>query len=213
MESLLEHLRGGEEPWHYVVLGLAAAAEYFFPPAPADLIALFGAFLASAAGYSLVLVYVSLIAGSMTGAMLTYWIGRYFADYPSRLPKFLRTGRAEKALSEIELIFARRGVMFLCVNRFVPILRAFAFIAAGLAGLRPGKVFAAGLVSAGVWNAILLALGYAAGSNWRQVQTTIENYSAVASAVLVIAFISWYVRRKLKQRKELEGSATGRRPD
>lgn len=197
-EAIMAWLEGREGLLAYIVLGLASMIEYVVPPFPGDTVALFGVFLASSAGWSMVAVYVALNAGAVAGGMIAYGFGRAIAP-PERRPRWLRGPRSQRAITTITARYRKHGAAYLAINRFVPALRAFFFVGAGIAGLRPGAVALWGGVSAAVWNALLLALGWAVGANWERMLEWAQMYSAAATAI-VIAFIVAVAARAIYRR-------------
>jgi membrane protein DedA with SNARE-associated domain len=191
LDALLDWLRHHESPLSYVVLGLAALIEYVFPPFPGDTVALFGVFLAVGAGYHASLVYVALNVGAIVGGQLAWAFGRAFAD-PSKRPRWLRGPRADRAIADLTARFAERGAAYLALNRFVPALRAFFFVAAGIAGLPFGRVLFFGALSAMLWNALLLALGWLVGASWERLSSLLGVYSWIVLALVLVALaIAW----------------------
>lgn len=180
---MLAWLADNEGPFAYLAFAFASMLEYVVPPLPGDTIALFGIFLCVSAGWSAPAVYVALNAGSLVGGMAAYAVGLWLRDHQRR-PRFLRGPRADAALATLGARYAAHGAAYLALNRFVPALRAFFFVAAGLAGLPAGRVAFYGLASALVWNAILIAVGHAVGANFAQLQAGLGIYGAVVLAIL-----------------------------
>lgn len=173
----------------YVVFALASMLEYLVPPIPGDAIALFGIFLTVSAGWSTPAVYAALNAGSLCGGMLAYAVGLRLHD-PERRPGFLRGPRASAALAELSAQYARYGAVYLAANRFVPALRAFFFVAAGIAGLPVGRVALWGAASALVWNAILIAAGHALGASYAELASGVGTYTVVVLVVLALLTVA-----------------------
>ncbi|HZS40427.1 MAG TPA: DedA family protein, partial [Polyangia bacterium] len=96
--------------------------------------------------------------------------------------------------------FARHGAVYLCINRFLPTVRGFFFVAAGLARLPPWKVLAFGAASALAWNLLLFALGATVGTHWERLRAIAETYAVVATGVLVVVALGfaivWWRRRR-----------------
>ena len=84
--------------------------------------------------------------------------------------------------------------MYLAVNRFLPALRAFFFVGAGLSGMKMGAVLLYGGLSALVWNAILMGAGYAVGSNWDALSDLAERYWAATLILIGIVVIGIVAR-------------------
>lgn len=195
---MLTWLAANEGPAAYVAFALASMLEYVVPPFPGDTIALFGIFLCVSAGWSAPAVYAALNVGSLVGGMAAYAVGRRLAERDRR-PAFLRGPRATAALSTLSERYAARGAIYLALNRFVPALRAFFFVAAGISGISPWKVAAYGLASALVWNAILLGLGTVLGASFSGLQSAVGLYGAVVVAVLVAVGVALLGRRLVRR--------------
>lgn len=202
MDELLRYLENAHGPLAYLLLAAAAAVEYVFPPFPGDTIVLFGAFLAATADYNPFGVYAVLSVGSMIGAMAAYAFGRRFDDV-ERWPRWLRGKRAEHAFGVLRERFEKYGAAYLLANRFLPALRAFFFVSAGLARMPVLKVLVYGGISALAWNALLLGVGYAAGKNWDRLVRWSEHYTAGVLALVALVVIAlvlrWWIARKRRQ--------------
>lgn len=193
--AALTWLATHQGPLAYALLAVAAMSEYIFPPLPGDLLTLFGIFLAGSAGYSPLAVYLSVTAGSVLGGWLAYLAGRWLAKKPS--PGGLLSGPKTRALlDEVAHRFEKHGVAYLAVNRFVPVLRAFFFVGAGLAGLPAGRVLLWGTVSALAWNALLFAAGWAVGHHWGRLSALLSAYSTVALAVALLVVLVLFLRAR-----------------
>jgi membrane-associated protein len=91
--------------------------------------------------------------------------------------------------------------MYLAANRFLPALRAFFFVGAGRSRMSVAPVIVYGGISAALWNALLMGVGYAVGNNWDVLLDLAQRY-AVAILILVgitalgiIARFVWEGRR------------------
>lgn len=203
VEALMAWLEANEGPWAYAAIGLACLIEYVFPPFPGDTIALFGVFLAVRAGYSGWLVYLALDVGSTLGGLAAYGFGRLFAD-PATRPRFLKTERAEKALGTLSAQYAKHGGLYLLSNRFLPALRAFFFVAAGIARVPVLQVLVYGGLSAAAWNALLFGLGWWAGESFDALRGWVERYSIAAIAIALVVFLGWLWRRRRARSEDVD---------
>ena len=200
-------LQGTEGPLGYLVIALASLVEYVFPPFPGDTVAVFGVFLAVTAGYRVVWVYLALEIGAVCGGMMAYGFGRWLAvRRATHPPRFLRSQQARQALNVVIARFERHGSAYLALNRFVPALRAFFFVAAGLAGIRAWKVAVWGALSAAVWNALLLGVGWLLGDSFERLQSYTETYGVVVLSVLAVAGLVMALRWwRGRSRQDTEG--------
>lgn len=202
-EAVRAWLEGHEGPLAYLVLALSAMLEYVVPPLPGDTIALFGVSLATTAGWSPWLIYLSLNLGAIAGGQSAYYAGRYFGPRERR-PAFLRTKRADAELERVSELFRKHGAVALAANRFVPAFRSVFFVGAGIAELPALAVLGWGALSALLWNALLVGLGYALGATFGALEHGMRIYAAVAVVALTLLAGVWMWRR----RKPKDANAT-----
>lgn len=197
MDDVVAYLQQIEGPFAYLALLLAAMVEYVVPPLPGDTFALAGITLASSAGYSPFLVHAALTLGAMIGGQLAWLFGRFIRRRRESSPRFLHGPRTERALDDVRSRFEKHGAAYLLANRFVPALRAFFFVGAGLANMSGWKVALYGGLSAAAWNALLMLVGWALGSNLERLAELVSQYTwaALATFVVVIAVGIWRAKR------------------
>lgn len=197
MDDVVAYLQSIEGPSAYLALLLAAMVEYVVPPLPGDTFALAGIALAATAGYSPWLVHAALTLGATIGGQLAWGFGRYVRARRERSPGFLHGPRTERALDEVRRRFEKHGSVYLLANRFVPALRAFFFVGAGLSGMPGWKVALYGGLSAAAWNALLLAAGWALGANLDRLGELVQHYTWIALGLVLVgvAVAVWRMRR------------------
>jgi len=199
VDELLRYLESGETGIAYLALALAAVLEYVFPPFPGDTVTLFGTFLAATSGYSAPGVFATVTLASTLGGLLPWALGRHLHAHPDRWPSFLRGPRVDRALDEVRRGFARHGRWYLVGNRFVPAVRAFILLGAGLGGTSAGAVVLYGGLSALLWNGLLFTVGFSVGRNWEKLQGISETYSWTAIGVLVVVALVILGRRRARR--------------
>jgi len=193
-------LQHNNNPLGLFLLGLSSLLEYVFPPFPGDTVTLFGAFLVTRYGWNLPLVFAVTLLGSGLGAMIDFtlgvWMGRRYAA-----GRFLAAPAARRRVEQVTASFRRYGEAFIALNRFLPAVRAVFFLAAGMAGLRPGRVLIFSLISAALWNAVILGVGYGVGANWARIREIFSTYSAVAWCLCGAVLVGWGIRWALRRRR------------
>lgn len=107
----------------------------------------------------LILVILTGLAGSMTGAYVNYflaqWVGRPFLHRYGKY-FFLK----EAALDRAEEIFRKYGDLATFVCRLLPAIRQLISIPAGLSHMHLGRFSFFTALGAGIWTAILTGIGY-----------------------------------------------------
>ena len=205
IDGLLAWLRETEGPLPYVVLAAAGGVEYALPFLPGDTVTLFGAFLAMTAGKAPWAVFLAVNAGSLLGALLAYGAGRWLAGRPGS-PYFERPA-VRAAIATIQAGFLRHGVAYLVVNRFLPALRAFVFVAAGMARMPLVPVLVWGGVSAALWNALILLVAWSVGRNWARLEAIFATYAQVVTVIIVAVALALLVRWRRRRRAASTGEA------
>ena len=194
-ETLLEVVRQ-TGPWALAVLFAAALVEYVFPPFPGDLIALTGAFWAVHGVLPLPLVFLAVTAGSVAGAALDYYLGAKLEKAAEQRPGGFLSRRVlpPARVRKIHDAYQRHGDLLILVNRFLPGIRGLFFLAAGSAGMPFRRILFFGTISAGAWNALLLAAGWAVGDNLSRLLDLFRTYSVAAWIALGLAALGLLVK-------------------
>jgi membrane-associated protein len=189
LDEFLHRLEHGPLYWSYLLVAASAAIEYVFPPIPGDTVALFAVALAARAQLNWVFVYLSMTLGAIGGGLAAWGFGLWLTRHEDSWPSFLKSPTATRALDAVRRGYAQHGAMYLAANRFLPALRAFFFVGAGLSRMSLGAVILYGGISAALWNAILLGAGYAVGSNWEALSDLAERYT-IATLIFVILAVA-----------------------
>jgi membrane-associated protein len=194
VDEFLQTLEHGPRAWAYLLVAGASGIEYVVPPVPGDTVALFAVALAVRAQLHWLLVYLSMTAGALLGGFVAWRFGWWLAAHEERWPRFLKTATATRALDAVRRGYASHGPMYLAANRFLPALRAFFFVGAGVARMPLGAVLFYGGISALIWNALLLAAGYAVGSNWDTLRELTERYTFATLTLVFVAIVGIVAR-------------------
>lgn len=204
IEDALVELVEQTGPYALAVLFGASLIEYVFPPFPGDSIVILGAFYATHGELPLPAVFLAVTLGSVAGAAIDYAIGvRIGAAAERRLPETPRRfgfAGIEK-LRRVEAAYRRHGDLYILANRFLPGVRGFFFVAAGMAGMPFRRVMGLGALSAAAWNALLLAAGWAVGENFDELARLFRTYSLVAWGLLLLVAVALLVRWGVRRRR------------
>ncbi len=189
-------------PWLlWLLLFASALLEYVFPPFPGDTVTLAGAALVTAYGFPAPAVLAAVLAGSLVGCAADYGLGVLAArgSWPGA-ERWWVVRRAREGAEVAARVFARHGEALIVVNRFLPGVRAFLFVAAGMARMRFWRVMLFAFLSALAWNVLLLAAGMAVGAQLQDLESLFGTYRSVVWGALVVVVVilagRWWWRRR-----------------
>jgi len=193
-EDILNNISNFTPFWIYVTLFFFAFVENVFPPSPSDLVVVIGGSLVSTGVISFILTLLLTTIGSVVGFMILF----YFGSTVDR--KVVHSGKYKyipvDAIDKVELWFKKYGYYVILANRFLPGTRSVISFFAGMSMMDAKKTILLAIISAFVWNAIIIYFGYIFGNNVSVVDKYLSTYSNIAIAisigvalVLVIKFI------------------------
>ena len=192
---------------NYWTVTLFMAIESSFIPFPSEAVVPPAAWKAAVTGeMNVFLVVLFATLGALVGAFINYylavWLGRpivyRFAN--SRLGHMCLIDEAK--VQNAEAYFDKHGAISTFIGRLVPAVRQLISIPAGLARMGLGRFVLFTSLGAGVWNAILAALGYYMASipglqTEEAVMNKVKEYSSeigvvfIVLAVFIVAYLAY----------------------
>ena len=183
--------------------------ESSFFPFPSEIIMIPAGVLAAQGGMDPWLAIACGIFGSWLGALLNYylavWLGR---------PVLQKYGKyvlmPPHRFAKVEKFFVNHGEISTFTGRLIPGVRQYISFPAGLSRMNMFRFLLFTGLGAGIWVAILVWIGYAAGMQldkidyesienlWHQYSTQITIGLLVFCAVLIGIYILWWRGRKKK---------------
>jgi membrane protein DedA with SNARE-associated domain len=181
-------------------VGLVLAIETILPFLPSEVALPMAGFSAERGDFGLVAVIIAATVGSVSGAMILYWISRVFG-----------LERTRHVLSKVPLVTARdidKGVAWFTRNdaaavffgRMVPAIRSLVSIPAGVEQMAVSRFLLYTTAGSLIWNTIWIVAGYQLGSNWGKVEKY-GNYLKYALVIAVVGALVWFVVYKLRTRR------------
>lgn len=173
---------------------------FFFP---GDSLLFVAGVLAAQGFFSLPILLVGLFVSALTGNLFGYWFGGYVGPKIFSREDSLLFRKSH--LIKAQQFYEKYGPKTIVLARFIPIVRTFAPIVAGVAKMHYGTFFLYNFIGALLWSVGLTTLAYYLGG-------LIENIDRyLLPIVLLIIFLSilpgvfeyWRDRRETKK-KELE---------
>jgi len=205
------------QSWGYLAIFAATLLSSMCIPVGSEVAIAYGGVLASGqvaahTGHdhlSLALVIVVATVGELIGSFLGYGIG-YFGGRPlvDRVGKFVLL--THKDLDRAEEWFNNRGEWAVLFTRFIPLVRSFISLAAGLGEMTLGKFAVFTVIGCTVWCTALASIGYSLGSSYEHVLKAFKYAGYVAAVLLVLAIIALILHRLRAVRAERAGVAPRR---
>jgi len=142
------------------------------------------------------LLWPLLIAAAASGSALGYWFGKRAGNYLAyRKENFFYK---KKYLDMTRGFYDRYGMWAFILGRFLPIIRTFVPIFAGLADINYNKFILFNIIGAMIWISTMLFAGYGLGNMFPSLTDHLESIVVgmiVLSAIPVAA--AWFRQKRL----------------
>ena len=184
----------------YAVLIALSAVENVFPPVPADIALVLGAFLSQRGhGPAYVLGTMCWAANVFSSAGMYFYArshGRSFFDH-----HWVRRLMPPPAVQALEKAYARHGLWAIFFSRFLPGLRAAVTPFAGLLGVSPMRALLPAATASAIWYAFLVVIGTTLGLNWDRAKALVGDANRVLAVISVVLFAAvaywlWRLRQR-----------------
>ncbi|MEW6457418.1 MAG: DedA family protein [Acidobacteriota bacterium] len=205
IETVIKFLVSSQPHWVVVILFFSAIVEYIFPPFPGDTVTLAGAILIGSYGYNFFIVFFAVTAGSFLGSMLDFYIGNVLKNKKETwLLKFKRSNNIHDKINSSLKMFEKWGIFAILLNRFMPGIRAFIFIAAGMSNIKVTWVSLSSLISITVWNTLIIFAGIILSKNFYLLVKIIKNFHLFIWTIIIILIFYLLLRYFLKKYKKVK---------
>lgn len=199
---------------NYWTITLLMAIESSFIPFPSEVVVPPAAYKAAVSGeMNVFLVVLFATIGANIGALINYylakWLGRpiiyKFAN--SRFGHMCLIDEAK--VQNAEVYFEKHGALSTFIGRLIPAVRQLISIPAGLAKMKLSVFLIYTTLGAGIWNAILSAIGYYLSTvpgieTEEQLLAKVTEYSHelgyifIGIGVFIVAYLAYQGMRKGK---------------
>ena len=188
----------------YGILSLLSAVENVFPPVPADVAVVLGAFLSRQGVTSAPLIGFTCWLANTVSAAAMYFVAR------RKGRAFFERGLAAKlmppkAMAALEEAYARRGVLGIFLSRFLPGVRAAVTPFAGVVGMPPLRALLPAASASAIWYAVLVLAGSVLARTWESARGMVEDATRVLgwiAAAAAVAIAVWLWRRARERDEE-----------
>ncbi len=165
----------------YLGICILMMMESMIFPVPSEAVMPFAGFHIVQGNFTWTGVIIASSIGSILGSLISYYIG-YYGGKPfiKKFGKYFLLDEHHLALTE--KFFAKYGQITILTSRFIPVVRHFISIPAGMAKMNIWKFSVYTLIGATIWNAFLTYMGVLLKENWE----TVMKYSHIIDIVIVV---------------------------
>ena len=182
----------------YFGITFLIALENIIPPIPSEVILSFSGFISKYANLNLLLIIISSTLGSLLGALilyyLAYFIGLKLLDFNFFRICGLKNENVKKSINH----FKTNGKKSIFFGRFVPIIRSFISIPAGLSKMDIKLFVILTTIGSLIWNTVFIFIGYFLKDKWEIITTFFEDYSYI---IFLVVIGIYFIIKKIKSRK------------
>ena len=186
----------------YPVLAGLMALESMIAPIPSEAVMPFAGFLAYQDKMNLPLIWLYSTIGSVAGSLASYYMGMYGGR-----PLILKVGKYlllnVHHLDQTEHFFGKYGGITVFVCRFIPVVRHFISIPAGMGRMKLVTFLIYTIIGASIWNMFLAWAGMKLRENWTSLRPYFHyvDLAILYGAVIVIIWFFWtQIRLRMNSR-------------
>jgi membrane protein DedA with SNARE-associated domain len=189
---------------NYFTVALLMLIESTFLPLPSEVVMPFAAYKAAQGDLNAFIVILAGTIGALSGSLINYTLAYYlgrpivYAFAESKVGKLFLLSK-EKVI-HAEEYFLRNGKTSTFIGRLVPGIRHLISIPAGLAKMKLRDFMLFTFIGAGIWNIILVIIGYFIYDIRDQIFPYLEDILYVLGAIFVIYLVykAWKNRKAKK---------------
>ncbi len=194
------------ENYGLIAIFIVIALEYACFPVPSELVLPLSGAVAAQGKFDFLAVYLLSIAAGLVGSYICYAIGRFggvpiMQKIERRFPKFGGGIQIAKAK------FEKYSTLSVGLCRVVPLCRTYISFVAGLAQQNLLGFTLASAAGIGVWNALLVGMGYVLSANWRMVMDYYDKYKFFMLGMVVIGVAAYILIKRYLNKKEAQALA------
>ncbi len=164
---------------------------------PGDSLLFTAGLFASLSGLNLFILIPAIFLATFLGGLVGYRIGVYIESLHRYA--FFRKILKPEYIAKAHEFFVEHGKGAILISRFVPLMRTFAPIAAGIARMPHAKFVRYSFFSSLLWSLSITLLGYFLGQIFPQITNYLHFVVIGIVVVSLIPFLTEWLRRRLKR--------------
>ncbi|MCT7949615.1 DedA family protein [Ancylothrix sp. C2] len=188
----------------YFGIGLLMFLENLFPPIPSELIMPLAGFTIFQKQMEFLPAILAGVVGTVLGALPWYYAGKLLGEHrleqlADKYGKWISV--SAKDIQKANNWFNRHGKKAVFFGRLVPGVRTLISIPAGINGMALFPFLLYSTIGTIIWVSLLTIAGYYLASlnkDYHLVDEYLGPVSKIVAAILVIGFILWVLRKRLR---------------
>lgn len=205
LEELI--LDAAEAWWMPLAVFLLSLIDGFFPVVPSESVLVALASISGVRnGISLTTIFFMGWFGAFIGDQIAYWLGRSIGVTRFR---WMRTRSVVRAIGGVQQTLKHSGALVVITARHIPGGRVAVNFIAGATRMKLAKFMSLDFLSAAIWAAYSIAIGYFT-AGWLD-----NTLLQIALALVLAAALGWLIDRGIKRfmRTRMEKNGTQDAPD
>ncbi|MDA3081878.1 DedA family protein [Campylobacter sp. CS_NA1] len=197
LSQIIEFIVSTVSSWGYIGIFCMMFLESSFFPFPSEVAMIPAGYLASKGEMNLSAAFLCGVGGSLAGAIFNYYLCYFFGrNLVEKYGKFI--GITDEKFAKFEDFFNRHGEISTFNCRLIPGIRQYISLPAGLAKMNIFRFSIFTGLGAGIWVAILLALGYFIGENENLIKEKLHLITILLFVFIVLssAIYLFFVKRR-----------------
>ncbi|MEK7158186.1 MAG: DedA family protein [Patescibacteria group bacterium] len=178
----------------YLGITILMTLESMIAPVPSEAVMPFAGFLWYENTLTFTGIMIASTVGSLVGSLISYYLGAYAGrPFIRAFGKYFLLN--EHHLDQTEKFFKKYGEKAVFVSRFIPVVRHFISLPAGVGRMNIVKFSLYTVCGAGLWNAFLAWLGFQLGARWSVIKQYSEIIDIAVVLIILAAAIHFFYRR------------------
>ena len=201
LENIISYLVELVADWGYLGIFLLMALESSFFPFPSEVVMIPAGYLVYTGQMNLYMAFGAGALGSLAGALFNYYLC-YFLGRPFIAKYGKYVGITDEKMAKFESFFNRYGEISTFNCRLIPGIRQYISLPAGLAKMNIFTFSLYTTLGAGIWVAILIAIGYYIGDQKELIKeylTQITIYLLLVVGLITAIYIYLHRRKSCKR--------------
>lgn len=174
-------------------------------PMPCDSVVILSGSLAAAGIINLPFVFLLLVVAAATGSWVAFIQGRWLHKLP-KIQKWI-DAVPDKRMKTVDNLLNRHGLLALFTARFIPVVRPLLPLMMGLHIKKVAHFHYFAWLSAGIWCALLIGVGYAISYLPEKIAKVVTMGLMIAPfltlAIAIISLLSSYLLKRLRTVKPI----------